>query len=289
GCRGHRRQGDSARLRIPPDRRSALVAEDPTVSQPQVHLQHGVPGIRQAPGVHRAARGAPVGPRSRRVPGMGQPVSRAQGCTAAGDWGRRSHGREAGPSAGALPVRMAERGAAVNPIGAWNRFFFGLVSARPLAVFRIVYGVLLMIYLALMTGEFDYWYTGAGLLQGSEAREAAGPLRFSPLQYVQDPITPRLVLGATFAAALGLTLGWRPRLMGIVLYLGFPSLSHRNVSSKGGPAAGPLILAFYMMLCPGGAAYSLDARREARSRGTAAERIIAPWGQRLLQMQLCLI
>jgi len=177
----------------------------------------------------------------------------------------------------------------MNPIGAWNRFFFGLVSPRPLAVFRIVYGVLLMIYLVLMTGEFDYWYTGAGLLQGSEAREAAGPLRFSPLQYVQDPITPRLVLGATFAAALGLTLGWRTRLMSIMLYLGLLSLYHRNVSSNGGPDAVPMILAFYMMLCPSGAAYSLDARREARRRGTAAERVIAPWGQRLLQMQLCLI
>src|SRR5215471_14863854 len=101
----------------------------------------------------------------------------------------------------------------MNPIRAWNRFCFGLVSARPLAIFRIVYGVLMMIYLVLMTGEFDHWYTGAGLLQGSEAREAAEPLRFSPLQYVQDPIVPRLVLAATFTAALGLTLGWRSRLM----------------------------------------------------------------------------
>src|SRR5579859_4339133 len=100
----------------------------------------------------------------------------------------------------------------MNPIRAWNRFLFGPVSARPLGVFRIVFGLLTMIYLLLMTVEFDHWYTGAGLLQGSEAREAAGPLRFSPLQYVQNPIVPRLVLAATFAAALGLTLGWRARL-----------------------------------------------------------------------------
>jgi hypothetical protein len=177
----------------------------------------------------------------------------------------------------------------VNPIQAWNRFCFGLVSARPLGVFRIVYGLLLMSYLALMTVEFEHWYTGAGLLQGSEAREAAEPLRFSPLQYVQDPITPRLVLGATFAAALGLTLGWRTRLMSVFLYLGLLSLYHRNVSSNGGPDAVPMILAFYMMLCPSGAAYSLDARRAARKRGTLAEPVIAPWAQRLLQMQLCLI
>ena len=44
-----------------------------------------------------------------------------------------------------------------------------------------------------------------------------------------------------------------------------------------------------MMLCPCGAAYSLDARRAARKRGTAAEPLISPWAVRLLQMQICLI
>ena len=67
------------------------------------------------------------------------------------------------------------------------------------------------------------------------------------------------------------------------------SLYHRNVSSNGGPDAVPLILCFYMMLCPSGAAYSLDARREAKRRGTPAEPLIVPWGVRLLQMQICLI
>ena len=85
----------------------------------------------------------------------------------------------------------------MNPIKAWNRFLFGPISARPLGLFRIVFGVLMMVYLAVMTVEFDHWYTDRGLLQGTEAREAAAvdgmPLRFSPLHYVHDPITPRIV------------------------------------------------------------------------------------------------
>jgi hypothetical protein len=177
----------------------------------------------------------------------------------------------------------------MNPLRAWNRFFFGPVSARPLGVFRIVYGLVMMMYLAVMTVEFDHWYTSAGLLQGTEAREAAGPWRFSPLQYVQGTTIPHLVLAATFAAALGLTLGWRTRVMSVLLYLGMLSLYHRNVSSNGGPDAVPMLLSFYMMLCPSGAAYSVDALRQARKRGTAAEALIAPWGMRLLQIQLCLI
>ncbi len=42
-----------------------------------------------------------------------------------------------------------------------------------------------------------------------------------------------------------------------------------------------MILTFYMMLCPCGAAYSLDALRAARKRGTAAEPLIVPWAVRL--------
>ncbi len=177
----------------------------------------------------------------------------------------------------------------MNPIKAWNRFLFAPISARPLGLFRIVFGVLMMIYLIVMTVEFDYWYTDRGLLQGPESSEAAGPLRFSPLHYVHDPITPRVLYAITFAAALGVTLGWRTRLMTVVLWLGMLSFYHRNPSSNGGPDVMPVLLSFYMMLCPGGAAYSIDARREARRRGTLAEPLIAPWGVRLLQMQLCLI
>jgi hypothetical protein len=177
----------------------------------------------------------------------------------------------------------------VNPIKTWNRFLFGPISARPLGAFRIVFGVILLGYLALMTVEFDYWYSGAGLLRGAEAREAAGPYRFSPLQYVDDPRVAHLVLGATMAAAVGFTLGWRTRVMSVLLYLGMLCLYHRNVTSNGGPDALPFLFSFYMMLCPCGAAYSLDARRAARKRGTAAEPVIVPWGLRLLQMQLCLI
>jgi Vitamin K-dependent gamma-carboxylase len=177
----------------------------------------------------------------------------------------------------------------MNPIKAWNRFFFGPISAKPLGAFRIVFGVILLCYLALMTVEFDHWYTGAGLLQGTEAREAAGSFRFSPLQYVADPMIAHLFLAFTFAVAIGFTLGWRTRLMSVLLYLCMISLYHRNVSSNGGPDAVPSIMTFYMMLCPSGAAYSLDARRAAKKRGTAAEPLIIPWAQRLLQMQICLI
>jgi HTTM domain len=177
----------------------------------------------------------------------------------------------------------------MNPIRAWNRLFFAPVSARPLGAFRIVYGLLMLVYMGLMIPEFNLWYTGQGLLQAAESREAAGPFRFSALQYTDNPVAAHAVWAVTTAAAVGLTLGWRTRVMSVLFYLGMITLYHRNVMSNGGPDAVPVLLSFYMMFCPSGAAYSLDAARAARKRGTVAEPLIVPWGMRLLQMQICLI
>jgi hypothetical protein len=185
----------------------------------------------------------------------------------------------------------------VNPIRSWNRFLFAPVSARPLGLFRVVYGALMVMYLLLMTVEFDLWYTDQGLLQGSEARDAASViwngqiehLRISALHFVHDPISPRIVHAVALAAAVGLMVGWRTRTMGIVFWLAMLTLYHRNPSSNGGPDAMPMIVAFYVMLCPCGRAYSLDALREARRRGTEAEPLIVPWALRLFQMQMALV
>ncbi|WP_165222369.1 HTTM domain-containing protein [Aquisphaera insulae] len=177
----------------------------------------------------------------------------------------------------------------MNPIQAWNRFWFGPISAKPLGAFRIVFGLLVLAHLGYISVDLDYWYTDAGILRGAEARTVAGDLRFSPLLYVQDPASVRVVVAVTALATALFIAGWRTRVMGVLVYLGLLSLYHRNIASNCGPDELMMITSFYMMLCPCGAAYSLDARREARRRGTDAEPLIVPWAQRLLQVQLALV
>ena len=177
----------------------------------------------------------------------------------------------------------------MNPVRVWNAFWFGPVSARPLAAFRVVVGLLALCHLGLLSFDLDYWLTDRGLMVGDEARASAGPLRPSPLQWVQDPASVRAFVAATAGAAVLFTLGWRTRAAGILLYLGLLSIHHRNMPTNCGPDNLLLIMVFYLMLGPSGAAYSLDARRAARRRGTPAEPLIVPWAQRLIQLHLCLI
>jgi hypothetical protein len=177
----------------------------------------------------------------------------------------------------------------MNPLRTWNRFWFGPVSARSLGIYRIVFGLLVLAHLGLILPDLDYWYTDVGILRGDEAMLVAAPLRYSPLHWIQDPFSVRCALGLVAAITVAFIVGWHTRIMGVLLYLGLLSFYHRNIATNCGPDMLMMITSFHMMLTPCGAAYSLDARRLRRRRGTLAEPIIHPWAVRLLQIQLCLI
>jgi len=177
----------------------------------------------------------------------------------------------------------------MNPLRAWNAFWFRPVSARPLGAFRIAYGLVVLVHLALLAPEVDFWLSDAGLLRGTEARELAGPWRPSPLQHWQSPPVIHAVLGATAVVTVLLIAGWRTRVMSALLYAGLLAMHHRNLASCSGADILLVVLAFHLMLSPSGAAYSLDARRAARRRGTEAEPLILPWSLRLIQLQVTLL
>jgi hypothetical protein len=173
----------------------------------------------------------------------------------------------------------------VSPRRAWDKFWFGPVSARPLGAFRIAFGLVVLWHLALLAIELDYWLTDAGLLRGVEARLVAGPLRPSPLQWARGTAPARLAVAATAIVAALFTAGWRTRPMSVLLYLGLLAIHHRNLVAISGADCLLVIFAFYLMLSPCGAAYSLDARR----RGTPGEPLVLPWAQRLIQLQVSLV
>lgn len=177
----------------------------------------------------------------------------------------------------------------IHPVRAWNRFFFTPTSARPLGAIRIAFGILALANLALSAVDLDHWYSDAGLLQGDEARIVAGPFQVSPLLYYQGPTPARIAFAFTATAAALLTIGWRSRLMSILFYLGMLSLHIRNLVSSSGADVLLMTFAFNLMFCPTGAAYSVDAWRESRRRGTPAEPLILPWGLRLIQIQISLV
>jgi hypothetical protein len=179
--------------------------------------------------------------------------------------------------------------ASLNPVRVWNRFWFAPCSARSLAVFRVVFGLIVLAHLALLWPDAPLWLSEVGYLRGTEARELAGPLRWSPLQISQDPRAVGLVMGVTALVAIGFTVGTWTRICAVIQYAGLLTIHHRNLLTISGVDALLMITAFWMMLAPAGAVWSLDERRRRRTSGVIAERLIAPWAQRMIQMQLCVV
>ncbi len=185
-----------------------------------------------------------------------------------------------------------------SPIRAWNRFWFAPTSARPLGAFRIVFGLIVLLNLTILANDLDAWFTDAGYLRGTEARELAAPTwsdsvnvpkRWSPLQLDRRPGAVRLVFGITAASALMFTLGWRTRIASVALYAGMLCIHHANIQTTSGADVLLMIFCFLMMLSPSGAAYSLDARRRARRLGGPYSALIAPWPQRLIAIQISVV
>ena len=88
----------------------------------------------------------------------------------------------------------------MNPIKSWNRLFFAPISARPLGAFRIVYGVLMLMYLGLDDGRIRPLLHRSGHAPGHGC--ARRPVRFGSLRS-NSPTIRRCPcrLGFTAAAA----------------------------------------------------------------------------------------
>lgn len=118
----------------------------------------------------------------------------------------------------------------------------------------------------------------AGTFLGDDGLTAA-PVAGTAGWWTVDVSHPYSACWLLVAAALALLVGWRTRVAAWAVFLGLLVLQRRDVYVLN---SGDLLLrelAFYVALMPSGETWSFDARRRpAEPR--------APWGLRLLQLQL---
>lgn len=189
--------------------------------------------------------------------------------------------RAARPAAASGPA--ARRGFA----DAWNDFFFAARDPRLAGVLRIGYGVLVLVNLAVLAPDVPRWFGSAGVLPASDARELMTEHAPTVLGWASAAWWPWLCYGVLAAAAVLLTAGWHSRIQAVVVLLGLTWFQDRNYAIVDGEDTLFRMFAFYLVLCPAGWAYSLDARRRKR-RGGAEEPPI-PWALRLFQIQMSVI
>ncbi|MCU1600792.1 MAG: hypothetical protein JWO22_1501 [Frankiales bacterium] len=153
-----------------------------------------------------------------------------------------------------------------------RNWLFTPVDTAPMAALRIACGLLVLGWTVSLLPDLHTFLDGSGLTRGTTAWNSG---------YWTLPVPhPGLWVAGLLASAVALLVGWHTRGAAWLVVFLLIVLQRRDVYVLN---SGDLLLrelAFYVALMPAGELWSLDARR----RRTSEPR--APWGLRLLQLQL---
>ncbi|MCU1594330.1 MAG: Vitamin K-dependent gamma-carboxylase [Frankiales bacterium] len=158
-------------------------------------------------------------------------------------------------------------------MNAFRRWAFDPVDVAPMAALRIVCGLLVLGWTVSLLPDTTAFLSPDGLTSGP----VSGTRGWWTLSLPAYP-----ALAALAVAAVGMVVGWHTRVWTPVVAFLLLVLQRRDVYVLN---SGDLLLrelAIYLALMPCGDTWSLDARR----RGS---RLRAPWGLRLLQVQVSLL
>lgn len=203
--------------------------------------------------------------------------------------------------------------------GVPRRSFWGLlydfwtrpIRAEPLALFRILIGVFLLLSLLTSFGPrlpldlgpdglcparaADDWIKRSGrfcLLRGPVNLPLLDEV--VPAQSAQawrtwcdDPGRAVWIFAVLVAAVVCMTVGLGARISTIVAWALFVSFNQRLPWVLNGGDSMMRCALFYLMFAPAGAVWSLDSLW--RRRGSQGAVMIPPWSVRLMQIQLCLM
>ena len=174
----------------------------------------------------------------------------------------------------------------------WDRFFFQPQSARVLGVYRIAIGFLTIYSFALFAKDTTAFFTDHGVLRLETVDRVYTREWHTLLAYIRSPFGVKCLLALLFAVGVSFTIGFHTRISSIALFVLVTSFHERNnlVLNSGDTVLRTML--FLFMFAPAGAALSVDAlMRRLRSPDPAqcAPALVAPWAQRMMQLQVALI
>jgi hypothetical protein len=150
--------------------------------------------------------------------------------------------------------------------GRWRAKVLEVFGAdlRSLALFRIVLAVLALADLATRATDLSAHYTDGGVLPRSVlAAQVLSRWSFSLNLMNGEPFFQALLFGVAAVAALGLLVGYRTRLMTIVVWVLLLSIQWRNPLVGGADAQLLRLMLFWAMFLPLGAYWSIDRALKA--------------------------
>lgn len=172
---------------------------------------------------------------------------------------------------------------------AWEGFFHTPEPPVTVAVFRILFGLLLVINALLIAREARYWLGPEGVLSHDNYRQEFGRFRFSLFNYLPARNSSvYIVLAMHIFAATFLTLGLFTRISSILAFVTLVSIFHRNPLIHHSGDAVLRLMSFLLIFSPAGEALSLDNLLGDRPQLHAVP-AVSPWCLRLMQLQVSIV
>jgi Vitamin K-dependent gamma-carboxylase len=176
-------------------------------------------------------------------------------------------------------------------LAAWNRFFFAEQSPVPLALFRIVYGLLVTMTVLLLKADWISWYGTHAWMSLDTMRELEPGVRLNLFTILpQDDRWIIALFWIFLASAVLLTVGFLSRLNSMVVYFCLASIQQRNLYILHGGDTFLRVAGFFLIFAPAGAALSVDRLiRVWRGREQSEVPARRLWAQRMIQIELSLM
>jgi hypothetical protein len=189
-----------------------------------------------------------------------------------------------------IPARLAGVRLA-DLLQGWRRFFFEPILPTSIGLFRIIFGLLLLVDGWLLHPNWLVWYGQHGILPLDAARALNPNLQFSLMFWL--PTTDGWVMAIYFVLiglALLVTLGLFTRFSTAAMFLMQVSIQHRNIWIMNSGDTILRVVCFLLIFSAAGKAYSIDRWWRVRTGRESAElKPCSPWAQRLIQIQMCII
>ncbi len=160
---------------------------------------------------------------------------------------------------------------------AWNEFWYKPASPLPIAIFRILLGLLVLYFCALIGPDLTTLFG----FQGIYSNQTPGVL------VAWSDFSLQFIFVVLIIAAICMTLGLCSTLSAVVVFLGLRAFDYQNPYILHGGYMFLRLMVFYMIFARSGAAISLDHLIQLRSGKTPLLEVPS-WPLRLMQITLAL-
>jgi hypothetical protein len=174
-------------------------------------------------------------------------------------------------------------------IRTWNRFFFEPISPLPIAVYRILLGLLVLANQLLLLPDVMTWFSDRGALSFATAPRVSGGSGLNLFNFLpHGDSMVWIVFFFSCVSAISLAAGFFTRTSALLTFLFFVTLDHRDALILNSGDTFLRLGTFFVMFSQAGRALSVDEWRR-RKRGEQCQGLHPPWAMRLIQVQLSFV